>query len=207
MIHANAIGCTMNAINQTSPIEEALEYLASGWSIIPIVSTGQKKEPAVKWKKYQSEHADEATARSWWDADPRRNIGIVTGEISGLIVLDVDGPEGLATLETFGELPRTPVVRTGKGKHYYFRYPGVKVRNFTKKLPGLDFRGDGGYVVAPPSKHVRDSRNNINYSSGGPKYFAISAGIIGKLSRLRLRDKRRDAIPLLRSSIIIGGSL
>ena len=133
----------------------SLQYATLGWSIIPIQANDKK--PVMSWKQYQGERADEATVRDWWRDDPNRNIGIVTGEISGLIVLNVDGPDGAATLETLGELPRTPVVRTGNGMHYYFRHPGGKFRNFAKKLPGLDFRGDGGYVVAPPSVHKSGS--------------------------------------------------
>jgi hypothetical protein len=82
-------------------------------------------------------------------------LGIVTGTISGLVVLDVDGDEGKASLaKHFPQLPPTPVALTGKGMHNYFKHPGKHVANGVRILPGLDVRADGGYVVAPPSVHV-----------------------------------------------------
>lgn len=68
------------------------------------------------------------------------------------MVLDVDGPEGEASLAG-RQIPPTPTVLTGRGCHLYFHWPGFEVRNFARRLPGLDFRGDGGYIVAPPSVH------------------------------------------------------
>ena len=81
--------------------------------------------------------------------------GIVTGAVSRIVVLDVDSPDGMESLKKYNlHLPPTPTVQTGGGGlHYYFRHPGYHCKNFTKKYPGIDFRGDGGYVVAPPSLH------------------------------------------------------
>src|SRR5690606_30972150 len=70
------------------------------------------------------------------------------------VVLDVDGEQGRQSLAQVARgLPPTPISNTGKGSHYIYRHPGFEVRNFAGKLPGLDFRGDGGYIVAPPSIH------------------------------------------------------
>jgi hypothetical protein len=77
----------------------------------------------------------------------------VTGAISGIVVLDLDGEEGEASLNSLGHLPVTPKVRTGRGHHLYFKHPGTFVGNPVNTMPGLDVRGDGGYVVAPPSIH------------------------------------------------------
>ncbi len=101
-----------------------------------------------------------ATVMKWWRDSPRANVGILTGQESGLVVLDVDprhdGDKSLAMLqEEFGALPKTLTVRTGgNGWHYYFKHPGEKVPNKTNIRPGLDIRGDGGYIVAPPSTHA-----------------------------------------------------
>jgi putative DNA primase/helicase len=100
----------------------------------------------------------------WWTQVPNANIGIATGKKSNLVVLDVDGPAGeetLAKLERkFGSLPPTCRVETGKGKHIYFRYPEniAKVKSVARKKLGLDVRGDGGYVIAPPSAHESGRR-------------------------------------------------
>ena len=91
---------------------------------------------------------------------PDANIGIVTGAISGIIVLDIDGAKGKESIKKHNlHLPPTPAARSGgDGLHYYFKHPGYPCRNFTKKYPGVDFRGDGGYIVAPPSVHPNGQR-------------------------------------------------
>ena len=144
-------------------VEYALQYARRGWSVIPL--RAKNKVPAVRWEKYQSTQADENQIRSWWKKYPKANIGIVTGVVSGIVVFDVDGPDGEGSpdgrvsleriIERFGPLPETTVSQTGSGgKHYLFRHPGFEVRNFSKKERcGLDFRGDGGQFVAPPSIH------------------------------------------------------
>ena len=95
--------------------------------------------------------------RSWWGRWPEANIGLVTGEASRLVVLDVDprhgGHVGLEELERqFGPLPATVEAQTGSGgRHLLFKHPGQRVSNSAGILgPGLDVRGDGGYIVVPP---------------------------------------------------------
>jgi putative DNA primase/helicase len=106
---------------------------------------------------------DEASIRATWTSRPDANVGVATGAVSSIFVLDVDpqhgGEESFAKLVAeHGALPATRTVKTGGGgRHYYFKHPGGKVRNSVKKLgAGLDVRGDGGYVVAPPSNHKSD---------------------------------------------------
>jgi hypothetical protein len=98
-----------------------------------------------------------------WANGIEHNIGIVTGSTSNLVVIDVDegGEETLAQLQQEnGALPSTAEVRTKRGRHLYFKHPGIKIRNDVKKRlgPGLDVRGDGGFVVAAPSLHVSGAR-------------------------------------------------
>lgn len=101
---------------------------------------------------------DEGRIRRWWSRWPDANIGIPTGERSGLLVLDVD-EHGFTSLdaleEEHGQLPETLIVRTGGGgMHAYFKYPaGSGIRNSAGRVgAGLDVRGEGGYIVAPPSR-------------------------------------------------------
>lgn len=102
----------------------------------------------------------EEEVRNYFTGEPDANIGIRTGAESGVVVVDVDPRHGgLASLREmqakYGALPPTVVVRTGgQGWHYYFRHPGGHLGNRQAVLPGIDVRGDGGYVVAPPSNHV-----------------------------------------------------
>src|SRR5262245_15589274 len=133
------------------------EYLGRGWSIIPI-RTGDKR-PLLRWDEFQHRHPSETEATSWFRQWPEAGIGIVTGIISGLIVIDIDarhgGYEALEKLEhEHGPMPPTVECRTGGGgRHLYFARPGAVVRNKVGLAPGIDVRANGGYVVAPPSLH------------------------------------------------------
>jgi hypothetical protein len=133
------------------------DYRGRGWSIIPI-RPGDKR-PLVRWEEYQHRCPSPEEARGWLRAWPEAGVAIVTGAISGLIVLDIDlrhgGDAALADLEyEHGRLPATVECRTGGGgRHLYFAHPGVLIRNKVGLASGVDLRGDGGYVVAPPSLH------------------------------------------------------
>jgi len=101
---------------------------------------------------------DESKIRAWWAKWPNANIGIATGQASGIMVLDVDGPAGKESLRELqlkcGRLPRTLAAKTGKGGHLFFKVGTSKYKNKTGVMPGLDIRGDGGYIVAAPSRHI-----------------------------------------------------
>jgi hypothetical protein len=100
----------------------------------------------------------------WWRSDDN-NIGIATGKVSSVWVLDIDGEEGEETIRAFeaehGALTPTVESITGVGRHLYFRWPqGTEIRNTQCRddLPGIDVRGEGGYVIAPPSIHPSGRR-------------------------------------------------
>src|SRR5215218_3117446 len=125
---------------------EAVGYYRRGWSPIPVKS--RSKEPDLhKLAPYLSQRATKEELSSWsWPG-----VGIVTGGLSGILVLDVDGPEGEAELKKRGH-PLTPMVRTaGGGLHLYFKHPEKDIRTGIRVAPGLDVKASGGYVVAPPS--------------------------------------------------------
>jgi putative DNA primase/helicase len=110
----------------------------------------------------------EAIAR-WWGSGVLYNIGIRTGEASGVVVVDVDprhgGDDALAALERcFGALPATWRFLTGGGgEHILFRHPGRRIQNGAGSLgDGLDVRGDGGYIVGPGSRHISGRRYEIS---------------------------------------------
>ena len=129
----------------------ALAYCEQGLSVIPVRRTD--KQPRVRWRPFQQRKADESQIRAWWNQFPDANLAIVTGQVSGLVVLDIDSPEGEAALAG-KPLPLTPTVRTGRGKHFYFQHPGFPVRSCAGILTDVDIRGEAGYVIAPPSIHV-----------------------------------------------------
>lgn len=134
-------------------LEAALGYSRAGWNVVPLSG----KRPMVPWARYQKTRVVEAEIRDWWARWPDANVGVVTGAISGLVVLDVDGEEGLRALSEQGlAVPSTLTSKTGGGGfHHLFRHPGggQTIRSFVRKLPGLDLRGDGGIIVVPPSVH------------------------------------------------------
>jgi hypothetical protein len=143
-------------------LNEALSYAARGWSVIPLHFTGDtdnRKRPLVEWDQFKKERATAAMIREWWGKWPNANIGIVMGEVSGLIAIDVDGPHGVELLRRAKvSVPQTACVATGNGYHAYYKHPGYPVPNRARLLEGpeksgVDVRGDGGYVVAPPSVH------------------------------------------------------
>jgi hypothetical protein len=130
------------------PLGFALCYQARGFAVLPL-REASKLPASPHGLKDASTDVDQLV--SWWLECPTFNVGIRTGAVSGIAVLDVD-PEGDASLAELPPLPHTWSSITPRGRHFYFRHPGREVRNSAGKLgPGLDVRGDGGYVVAPPS--------------------------------------------------------
>lgn len=91
----------------------------------------------------------------WVKAWPNANVGIVTGAVSNLLILDVDGLEGINSMKDL-DLPDAPTVVTARGLHYYFKFPQALHNASTTRaglFPGIDTRGRGGFIVAPPSIH------------------------------------------------------
>ena len=135
-------------------LPNALAYGKHGFSIIPIQPC--EKKPLIRWDSYQNQRANVDELRIWWTQWPDANVGIVTGAVSGLIVIDLDtleAKERLKALVPDFNLAVVPRSRTGKGWQLFFKHPGVNIPNRAGVIPGLDVRGDGGYVVAPPSIH------------------------------------------------------
>jgi Protein of unknown function (DUF3987)/Bifunctional DNA primase/polymerase, N-terminal len=154
--------------NQPLCLKAALDYAKRGFSVILLngIVLGQctcgkadcdkpGKHPIGSWKAAQTERASPEKLEEDFRRHPHANVGIVTGAVSGVVVVDIDGPDGVTSLrKILDEPPKLPSVRTGNGHHLYGRHPGTALKNFVKTYPGLDGRADGGYVVAPPSRHV-----------------------------------------------------
>jgi hypothetical protein len=113
----------------------------------------------VVWRAFQQRIAKPEEIEGWYRRWPDANVGIVTGQASGLVVVDVDarhgGHDSLAQLErVHGPLPPTiEAITGGGGRHLYYAHPGGMHPNRVAMHPGIDLRGDGGCVVAPPSVH------------------------------------------------------
>ena len=141
--------------------DQALQLLEQGFSVIPL-GTIEKDKSGKKviqypysWKKFQSTRASVDEVKSW----KAPNLGIVTGEVSGLLVLDCDEYKPTfdkALMRSF-RLPITPCQETaGGGRQYFFRLPaGVNIRNSVcigHEASGIDVRASGGMVIVAPSK-------------------------------------------------------
>jgi putative DNA primase/helicase len=126
-----------------------------GFSVVPIRSGG--KQPAVSWKEYQSRRPTRDELEDWFGGAWDYNVGIVTGEVSGIVAVDCDSADAVAWADE--HLPSTAMVtRTAKGEHRFYRHPGFSIKNRARVCTGearvaIDVRGDGGYVVGPGSVH------------------------------------------------------
>ena len=152
-------------------LNAALEYAAKGWSVIPISKT---KQPLIEWKTATQEYlTNPDNIKKWWAKFPAANVAIVTGSRSnGLVVidLDVDEDKGINGVESLNEwcdknnifpIESSATVATGRGgQHLYFQ-SNFTYHNHVGCLDGVDIRGEGGCVVAPPSIHGTTKREYI----------------------------------------------
>jgi len=159
---------------QKPHLEAALDYLQLGWSVIPAHTAGPDrscscgrdhcaspgKHPRIKWAAYQERLPTEEEVQRWWRRWPEANIAVVTGKVSGIVVLDVDPRHGGdESLRDLGGLPDTTTAITGGGGlHLVFAHPRREIPNRASIWPGIDLRGDGGYIIAPPSQHESGRR-------------------------------------------------
>jgi putative DNA primase/helicase len=141
----------------------ALGYARRGWPVFPCHWQGERrKRPLIERGFHAATTDDEAQIRAWWRRWPDALIGVPTGRAIGAVVLDIDvkddSANGFDSLDGLGVaiVPDTPMAHTASGGlHLYFAPPdGVDVRNTAGQRgsgigPGLDWRGDGGYVIAP----------------------------------------------------------
>jgi hypothetical protein len=141
-------------------IKTALRLAERGLCVFPC--RVRDKRPATA-NGLKDATTDLDTIKLWWREEPEFNVAVATGPGSGIFVTDIDSFEAedeLRKLETrHGWLPATVESITARGRHLFFQYPQKPVRNSAGKLaPGIDIRGDGGYVLVPPSVHPSGRR-------------------------------------------------
>lgn len=136
-------------------LDSATFYSNRNIKVIPIRKQDKKPLTNHGWKDASD---DKVVLQEWNRLFPNCNIGIPTGTINNIFVVDVDGEIGTQSLialeNIYGKLD-APTVITGKGKHLYFKMPeNIDIKCSTSKIaPHIDIRGNGGYVVVPPSIH------------------------------------------------------
>src|SRR3974390_2224924 len=141
-------------------IRPAIALALKGLAVFPC--RPQDKRPATA-NGLKDATTDLDIIRQWWRQEPQFNLAVATGAVSGIFVVDIDGLDAEVVLRRLeaehGGLPSTVEVITARGRHVYFRLPEMLVRNSVGKIaPGIDVRGDGGYVLAPPSIHPSGRR-------------------------------------------------
>jgi KaiC/GvpD/RAD55 family RecA-like ATPase len=189
----------MSAFPKGSLGAAALYYTqVLGWSVFPLAPHGKVpligKAQGGNGLLDASKDAEQIVA--WWTAHPTANVGVVTGEASGLVVVDVDGEAGESALTDYGELPETPASTTGKGRHLLFARPAEGLRNSAGKLGAqLDIRGDGGYIVAPPSIHPSGALYRWTVLPGRTPLAELPAGILDRLRGVVGRIAGPAAVP------------
>lgn len=143
--------------NNTKPdqvsqvMDAALGYMEQGFSVIPVA---KNKKPAISsWAPYQKERADSRQIIRWWNNNPNANIGIVTGKISGITVIDTDSRQATENLSNQLNGIAPAIANTPRGgSHFYFSYSPA-LHTCSGVLPDTDIRNDGGYIIAPPSQN------------------------------------------------------
>ncbi len=137
-------------------LKAARWYQKHGYSLIPIA---ENKTPLIKWQQYQKEKPSPEQIEEWWSGKFKgESIGIITGAISNLTVVDIDSKEGLKAIEEI--TPDSMVTPTANspsgGEHRYFKHE-EGISNAVKFLSDCDIRSEGGYIIAPPSSNGRGS--------------------------------------------------
>lgn len=161
-----------------SMYDAAIEYAKKGFAVFPLKY--RDKVPLTR-NGCKDATTDAAQIKAWWQKYPNANIGLATGSVSqNVFVIDLDidedrGIDGYHSLEDWqrehGDFPETWTAITGRGGyHMYFRGDG-KIKNRVGIIDGVDIRGNGGYVVAPPSIHKNGNRYEWEYS---PDEFEIA---------------------------------
>ncbi len=152
------------------PVVHALAYARLGWYVIPTVP-GEKRPRIKGWQAQATVNGE--TIQQWWQKWPDSGVAIVTGPRSGVFVVDVDPQHG-GTLDAVvrrrGALPVTPEVITGQGgRHIYLAVPpghAMPANSSNKIATGVDVRGEGGLVIAPPSLHANGAQYQWRVNPG-----------------------------------------
>ena len=153
-------------------LDAAIEYATKyNWAVFPC--SARTKKPLTP-HGCKDAKKDVGAIRAWWTKWPDASVGVATGSISNLIVIDEDldeekglnGYEEVSTWERInGALPETVLCITGRGGyHLYYKYEGNDIRNRAGILDGVDVRGEGGYVIAPPSMHPNGTEYQWEYA-------------------------------------------
>jgi putative DNA primase/helicase len=195
-------------------LDAACDYAALGWRVHPLhdctagacsCGTACGKNAGKHPRLHDWPHAattDPAQLARWLNQWPTANLAVVTGAESNLVVLDTDGDLGAESLQHLerrhGPFPETVVSLTGRGgRHLLFRHPGIRVGNLVGRWPGIDLRGDGGFIVVPPSRTVGAYAWQIGSEPGSVPVVEMPAWLLEQLGQRPRERLRADGAPLV----------
>ena len=199
-------------------LEAALKYASWGWPVFPVwwpengkcaCRKGDCEHPGkhpigkLAPKGRNSATTDPEIIKGWWGEYPKANVAIVTGPESGLVVVDIDprngGDDSKKKLERLGNFPTTPTAFTGGGgEHIFLQHPGngkkIKTKGGLGGYSGIDQKGDGGYVVAPPSLHVSGERYSWKINPDKTSLAKIPEWLLALLLKAGEPDRKAKAL-------------
>lgn len=177
----------------------AARYYAKRGLLVHPLRPGEKLPLLQRWQHRAT--TDPVVIDVWFAKWPTAGVAIATGAASGIVVLDIDprhgGNESLDELVAeHGEMPETWTAHTANaGGHLYFRHPGRPTRNRVALWPGIDLRGDNGYVAAPPTA-LDASRRYVWQSESGPHEIALASPPHWLLSSIEQRTGTVEPRPI-----------
>lgn len=187
-------------------LDEAIKYATKyNWAVFPV---SQKTKKPLTPHGCKDAKKNVGAITSWWTRNPDASIGIATGSISNLVVIDADidenkGIDGIISLHRWETahhktLPETVQVKTGRGgMHLYFQYHGSDIGNRAGLLDGLDVRGEGGYIIAPPSMHPNGTRYHWEQSPEEIELAPLDDVVMELLGTSIKKESERFELPQL----------
>lgn len=183
-------------------MDVAIKYAEMGLAVFPV---RRNKAPYTP-HGCKDAKTDLRAIKSWWKRWPDANIGIATGSISGgIVVIDIDidedkgiyGDESLREWEDeHGELPETWRAITGRGGYHIYYRSDEKIKNTTGLYPGIDIRGEGGYVIAPPSIHQNGNSYQWEYDPDDTDIHFADQQIMDFIFGADKKHKKKDRFRL-----------
>ena len=181
----------------------ALEYATKyGWAVFPV--SPKTKRPLTPNGCKDAKKIPGAI-EAWWNRFPDAAIGVATGSASGLIVIDedIDEDKGLNGYDEVRRwerdntgLPDTVQSITGRGGyHLFFRYTGTDIKNRAGILDGVDVRGEGGYVIVPPSKHPNGTEYMWEYPPEETELAEVNETVRAFLSIGKVEHTEKFQLP------------
>ena len=156
-------------------MEYVSDYVDIGWSVLP-VKPSEKRPYMTNWLQYNKTKATRATVENWFNSLSGAGVGMVTGKISNIVVLDVESYCPTPISEILKKYPTQLISRTGSGGyHLFYQYPTnvPRVANRVGIFEGADLRADGGFIVLPPTVHPSGNKYEW-FQRGTPMAFPLA---------------------------------